>query len=98
MRRHLVAVRWKDWRLYRKYEKDPWKLFNLRSDPREEKDVAASNPQVVRQLSAKHAAWVKTLAPLGKIPEEERGGGRVSEGHGWVYARVKKGDGQKMPE
>ncbi len=98
VRRHLVAVRWKDWRLYRKYEKDPWKLFNLRSDPREEKDVAASNPQVVRQLSAKHAAWVKTLAPLGKIPEEERGGGRVSEGHGWVYARVKKGDGQEMPE
>ena len=29
-----MAVRWKDWRLYRKYDKDPWQLFDLKSDPR----------------------------------------------------------------
>nr|MQY76667.1 sulfatase-like hydrolase/transferase [Spirochaeta sp.] len=27
--RHLVAVRWKQWRLYRKYEEDAWQLFDL---------------------------------------------------------------------
>ena len=69
VRRHLIAVRWKDWRLYKKYEKDRWQLFDLKSDPREEHDVASKHPDVVAEMASQHAAWSKTLAPLGEIPE-----------------------------
>ncbi|MCH2064402.1 MAG: sulfatase-like hydrolase/transferase [Roseibacillus sp.] len=96
VRRHLIAVRWKDWRLYKKYDKDPWQLFDLKADPREEQDVAGKNPEVVRELSARHAAWARTLAPLGKIPKvERRTGVRIPEGHGWAFAPVKQGHGRK---
>ena len=65
----MIAVRWKKWRLYKKYAKDDWQLFDLKSDPKEEEDVASKNPKVVESLSNKHAAWARTLAPLGKIPK-----------------------------
>ena len=88
-RRHLIAVRWQDWRLYKKYDKDPWQLFDLQADPREEKDLAAKHPELVGQLTAKHAVWAKTLAPLGKIPETEKTDTRVPKGHGWNLAKRK---------
>jgi len=68
-RRHLMAVRWRNWRLYRKYKTDTWQLFDLVTDPREERDVAAKHPDVVERLSRRHAEWASTLAPLGKIPK-----------------------------
>ena len=86
-RRHLIAVRWKQWRLYKKYAKDPWQLFNLETDPKEEKNVAQKHPQIVERLSAKHAAWAKTLAPLGKIPKLTKSHDRIGTGHGWTYAK-----------
>ncbi len=86
VRRHLIAVRWQDWRLYKKYDKDPWQLFDLKSDPKEEQDVAVRHPDIVKQLATKHVAWAKTLAPLGKIPKVERAGVRIPEGHGWSFA------------
>ncbi len=91
VRRHLIAVRWKDQRLYRKYEKDRWQLFDLTSDPREETDVAAKHADVVKLLAAKHAAWAKTLEPLGRIPEIRRGAPVVPSGHGWAYASPNDG-------
>lgn len=89
VRRHLIAARWKHWRLYKKYDKDPWQLFDLRADPREEKDLAAKRPALVEQLAAKHAAWAKTLAPLGEIPKTDKAGGRDLKGHGWAFAAEK---------
>jgi arylsulfatase A-like enzyme len=89
VRRHLIAVRWKDWRLYKQHEKDPWQLFDLKSDPREERDLAAKNPDVVEHMAAKHAAWAKTLAPLGKIPKIRGRAPIVPTGHGWAYASAK---------
>ncbi|MGI9241907.1 MAG: sulfatase family protein [Verrucomicrobiales bacterium] len=90
-RRHLIAARWKDWRLYKKYQKDPWQLFDLKKDPREEHDVAAENPEVVKQMAARHAAWAKTLAPLGKIPEIPAGEPVIPKGHGWAIAPAQDG-------
>jgi arylsulfatase A-like enzyme len=90
VRRHLIAVRWKNWRLYRKYEKDPWQLFDLGADPREETDVAAKHAGVVRQLAAKHAAWSKTLAPLGEVPKVGATEPIIPTGHGWATAEPKK--------
>ena len=87
VRRHMIAVRWQDWRLYKKYKKDPWQLFDLKSDPREETDLAAKIPNIVKKLAAKHAAWSKSLAPLGKIPELGAGEPVIPSGHGWAYAK-----------
>lgn len=87
VRRHLIAVRWQDWRLYRKYEKDPWQLFDLKKDPREEIDLAAEYPKIVKQLAAKHAAWSKTLAPLGEIPKLSGDEPTVPTGHGWATSK-----------
>lgn len=93
-RRHLIAARWKHWRLYKKYDKDPWQLFDLKADPREERDLAAKHATLVKQLAAKHEAWAKTLAPLGKIPKTEKTktdktGAQVLKGHGWAFASEK---------
>jgi len=89
-RRHLVAVRWKTWRLYRFQEKDPWQLFNLKKDPREEKDVAAKNPEIVEQLAAAHTEWKKGHATPLK-PSTAKVKNPVPTGHGWFISdgRVK---------
>lgn len=86
-RRHLIAVRWKKWRLYKKYVADRWQLFDLKSDPKEEKDVASKNPKVVESLSNKHAVWARTLAPLGKIPKLAKPDDSIKTGHGWAFAK-----------
>jgi hypothetical protein len=80
-------VRWKKWRLYKKYAKDDWQLFDLVADPKEENNLAKKHSGIVSQLSAKHAEWVKTLAPLGKIPKLARSDDRIGTGHGWAYAK-----------
>lgn len=84
VRRHLIAARWKDWRLYKKYDKDPWQLFDLKSDPKEERNVAADHPEIVTQMAAKHSTWATTLAPLAQIPEIEGGALKSTPGHGWA--------------
>ena len=86
VRRHLIAVRWQDWRLYKKYAKDSWQLFDLKMDPTESKDVAARHPDVVARLSERHAAWEKTLTPLAEIPELRAGEPIIPPGHGWAMA------------
>ena len=84
VRRHLIAVRWGDWRLYKKYEQDPWQLFNLVTDPREEDNQAAQHSDLVKQLSARHQEWVSTLAPLGVIPKLSGNRPIIPKGHGWA--------------
>jgi arylsulfatase A-like enzyme len=86
VRRHLIAARWKDWRLYRKYETDRWQLFDLKSDRREERDLAAKYPETVQRMAAQHATWAKTLASLGEIPEIRAEMPVVPTGHGWARA------------
>ena len=86
VRRHLIAVRWRDWRLYKKYEKDPWQLFDLSSDPREEHDLAVKHHDVANQLAAQHASWARTLAPLANIPKLRHDAPVIPNGHGWATA------------
>jgi arylsulfatase A-like enzyme len=88
-RRHLIAVRWKDWRLYKKYENDEWQLFNLKTDPKEEYNVAADHPNVVKQMADQHTKWSKTLSPLGEIPAIHADGPVIPGGHGWAFAEEK---------
>jgi arylsulfatase A-like enzyme len=89
VRRHLIAVRWQDWRLYKKYNKDPWQLFDLKSDPMEEHNVAADHPDLVKQMAAQYTTWTKTLAPLGEIPKVRASEPIVPSGHGWAFAAEK---------
>lgn len=89
VRRHLIAVRWKDWRLYKKYEKDTWQLFDLEKDPKEEHNVAAEHPEIVNQMAEKHTAWSKTLVPLGEIPKISVKEPVIPDGHGWAFASGK---------
>lgn len=86
VRRHLIAVRWQDWRLYRKYKDDPWQLFDLGDDPREETDLAARHPDIVKQMAARHAEWSKTLRPLRTIPKLRTSQPVIPGGHGWESA------------
>ena len=94
-RRHLVAVRSKNWRLYRYRETESWQLFDLAKDPREEENVADQFPDVVEQLAKKHAEWKSTLAPLMTKPEERyvNPGPAIPTGYGWVIT-----DGRAVPE
>lgn len=85
-RRGLIAVRWRDWRLYKKHEPDPWQLFDLKSDPEEEIDLAAQHADIVQQMSLQHSAWKQALAPLGEIPNNRGGGPSIPSGHGWAVA------------
>lgn len=91
VRRHLIAARWQDWRLYKKNQTDRWQLFDLKSDPREETNLAAKHPHIVEQMAARHAAWSKTLSPLGKIPTIRKSGPIIPTGHGWAFdSRITK--------
>ena len=86
VRRHLIAVRWQKWRLYRKYAKDNWQLFDLEADPRETDDVATDHMELVTRLAKKHEAWSKTLTPLAQIPEIESSRAIIPPGFGWATA------------
>jgi arylsulfatase A-like enzyme len=95
VRRHLIAVRWQDWRLYKKYVKDPWQLFDLKLDPREEHDIAPRHADVVKQMAVQHSAWSKTLAPLGEIPQIRSGEPIIPSGYGWSNASAKAKEGTR---
>ncbi|MBI4978745.1 MAG: sulfatase-like hydrolase/transferase [Spirochaetes bacterium] len=86
-RRHLVAVRWKDWRLYRYKETDTWQLFDLAKDPQEMHDVAAEHRDIVKLMETEFMKWKATLPPWKPIPESVRTGEPViPEGYGWATA------------
>jgi len=90
--RHLVAVRWKQWRLYRKNESDPWQLFDLVKDPREEKNVADKFPEVVEGMAKEYARWKTTHVPPPKAVNV-KARNPVPTGHGWFIS-----DGRLRPQ
>lgn len=61
------ATRIGDWKLTRSVGAETPELHNLATDPNEKHDLAAAQPEKLRELEASHAAWNKTLvAPLWK--------------------------------
>ena len=55
-----------DWKLIEWYEDSGRELYNLRDDPGEQHDLAAANPEKVRDLAARLDAWraeVKAVMP-----------------------------------
>jgi N-acetylgalactosamine-6-sulfatase len=59
----MLAVRDGDWKLFVNHDGTRAELFNIPKDISEEHDVAAANPDLVKSLTAKALAWVKTLPP-----------------------------------
>ncbi len=80
-RRNLYAVRWRNWRLVK--HPDGWRLFDLKNDPQERKDVADAHPEEVDRMLERYRAFVATLPPL-KPSSDYKGGGEVPRGWGWA--------------
>lgn len=43
----------------------PWQLYDMTADPGEERDLASSQPGLVKELSAKYDAWFADIASAG---------------------------------
>ena len=87
--RHMLAVRWKDWRLYKKYDKDQWKLFDIKKDPQEMTDVASANPEVISEMVEAYEAWKRGNIPVRKVPKLPKIKSRIGTGYQWVTTETK---------
>jgi len=83
-RRNLRAMRWKQWRLI-KYP-DGWRLFDLKADPGETRDLAKANADVVASMRKRYDAWTAKLPPPDtSCSKKGQGqGGRMPRGWGWA--------------
>lgn len=52
-----AAVRVGDWKLVRLGRNGPWELYDLKADRTEQHDLAAAQPERVKELAAKWDAW-----------------------------------------
>lgn len=58
-----LAIRDGDWKLFLDHQGGSAQLYHIPDDPGENVDLAAKEPEVVKLLSEKALAWVKTLPP-----------------------------------
>jgi arylsulfatase A-like enzyme len=61
-----AAVRIGNWKLVRKYP-DPWELYDMEADRTELNDLAAQQPERVKEMLAQYDEWAKRC---GVIPRE----------------------------
>lgn len=62
-----AAIRVGDWKLIEFWEYDEVELYNLAEDPGEQRDLSEENPERVRQLLERAAAWRTRMK--AKMPE-----------------------------
>lgn len=60
--RKYAALRLENWKIVREKPEQKWMLFDLKSDPGETNDLAASNPETVSKLDLKFREWESQLA------------------------------------
>ncbi len=95
-RRNLRAMRWKQWRLI-KYP-DGWRLFDLKADPKETRDLAKIHADVTASMRKRYDAWTAELPPPDTSwnSHNNGGGGRMPQGWGWATdAKTENWKGQK---
>jgi arylsulfatase A-like enzyme len=85
-------VRWRQWRLVR-FREGAWRLYDIEADPRETRDLSATQPEILAQLRARYEAWLERMAPPvapARPPQEwlrytARGNhARRPFGYGWM--------------
>ncbi len=81
-RRNLQAMRWKQWRLI-KYP-DGWRLFDLKADPKETKNLAEAHADVAASMRKRYDAWTAKLPPPDTSWQKDGRGGRMPQGWGWA--------------
>lgn len=59
----MLTVRDGDWKLFLDHEGGSTQLYRITDDPGEENDLASTEPEVVKALTAKALAWVESLPP-----------------------------------
>jgi arylsulfatase len=72
----LRAVKWRDWKFYYAFQPEPgapatpplMRLFNLRSDPREESDVKDANPWAQSVMDKIVATFTATTEQYPHVP------------------------------
>ena len=95
-RRNLRAMRWKQWRLI-KYP-DGWRLFDLKADPKETRDLAKARADVTASMRKRYDVWTVELPPPDTSwnSPNNGGGGRMPQGWGWATdAKTENWKGQK---
>lgn len=66
------AIRRQDWKLVKGRDETQARLYDLKNDIGEERDLASVHPQIVRELADKYEAWNKTLQPPRWVPPNQR--------------------------
>ncbi len=74
----MLAMRDGDWKFFVNHDGTGAQLYNIPQDIGEERDVAAKNPDVVKVLTEKTLAWMKTLPP-SKAREEVMASGKPQD-------------------
>ena len=75
-RGQVIAVKWRDWKYWYRYQPDPgdpdpdnrMRLFNLRSDPKEETDIKDFNPWVISIMDKIVADFEGSVKKFPNIP------------------------------
>jgi arylsulfatase len=77
--RQIRAVKWKDWKFHYAYQPEPrvtvpplMRLFNLRSDPREESDIKDVNPWALAHFDRIVAAFHESVERFPNVPQGAR--------------------------
>ena len=67
------AVRHQQWKLVARHGRD-WELYDVEADRTELKNLAATQPQKVQELSTLYDAWAKRchVVPFDQLPREHR--------------------------
>jgi len=63
------AARWKQWRLVQYHKEKTWRLYDIEKDPTEKNDLAAKNPEIVKEMDKRYHAWLKQM-PAPRSPEK----------------------------
>ncbi|MEQ1858485.1 MAG: sulfatase-like hydrolase/transferase [Chthoniobacteraceae bacterium] len=74
----MLATRDGGWKLFVNHDGTHAQLYDIPKDIGEEHDVAAAHPDIVRSLTAKTLAWVKTLPP-SKARDEVAASGKPQD-------------------
>jgi arylsulfatase A-like enzyme len=76
------AIRSGDYKLLEFFEDGKLELYNLKDDPSQEHDLAASQPEVAKELHEKLVAWRESVG--AKMPTknmDRKPPGKASKGH-----------------